>query len=92
MIPDKNNIYDKTSKIDVNHVLSLDNIYINYINNIKKLINTKKYICDIALELFQNEWKNMRKELSYILEDLITKPYLYVPFNLEDMIEGILYL
>ena len=67
----------------------VDNIYFNFINNLKSLINNNKNIKEVAFELFEKEWKNYcKKNNDMIINEIISGPYLLIPFNLEDIVEG----
>jgi hypothetical protein len=67
----------------------LNKIYYTYLSNIKLIIINNRYIRETGFELFENEWKNYNIQISSTIEDLISRPYLLIPFNLEDVIEGI---
>jgi hypothetical protein len=55
------------------------------------MIINNKYIRDNGFELFENEWKNYKQNLDSVIDEMISKTFLLIPFNLEDMIEGILF-
>jgi hypothetical protein len=76
------------SFVDRNHLDIINKIYYTYLSNIKLIIINNKYIRETGFELFENEWKNYKLDISATAEDLISKPFLIIPFNLEDMIEG----
>lgn len=76
------------SFVDRNHLDIINKIYYTYLSNIKLIIINNKYIRETGFELFETEWKIYKKDLSKIIEDLISKPYLLIPFNLEDIVEG----
>jgi hypothetical protein len=67
----------------------INKIYYSYLSNIKLIILNNKYIRETGFELFENEWKDYKLEILQTAEDLISKPFLLIPFNLEDIIEGI---
>jgi hypothetical protein len=89
-IDSKKTILEKVNEIDINHKIYLDMIFLNILKRIKYLINNNKLIRETGFELFQNEWRNFKSDFSIVIESLISKPYLLIPFNLEDIIEGIL--
>lgn len=70
------------------HLDIINKIYYTYLSNIKLIILNNKYIRETGFELFENEWKNYKIDITSIIEELISKPFLLIPFNLEDMIEG----
>jgi hypothetical protein len=74
--------------IDRNHQDIINKIYYSYLSNIKLIIINNKFIRETGFELFESEWKNYRQPLTVLVEELISKPFLLIPFNLEDIIEG----
>ncbi len=78
----------KPSIIDTNHIDYINKIYFTYISNIKMIILKNKYIREIGFELFEKEWNNYSNDVNSTLKQLISKPYLIIPFNLDDIIEG----
>jgi hypothetical protein len=74
--------------IDRNHQDIINKIYYSYLSNIKLIIINNKFIRETGFELFESEWKNYKQPLTVVIEELISKPYLLIPFNLEDIIEG----
>jgi|LauGreDrversion4_2_1035121.scaffolds.fasta_scaffold2080551_1 hypothetical protein len=44
---------------------------------------------ETGYETFVEEWKNYtKKNLKMIIDDMLSRPYLLIPFNLEDVVEG----
>jgi hypothetical protein len=74
--------------IDKNHLDIINKIYYTFLSNIKLIIINNKYIRETGFEHFENEWKNYKVDISVVIEDLVSKPFLLIPFNLEDTIEG----
>jgi hypothetical protein len=74
--------------IDRNHQDVINKIYYSYLSNIKLIILNNKFIRETGFEKFESEWRNYKQPMSAIVEELISKPYLLIPFNLEDIIEG----
>ncbi len=66
----------------------INKIYYSYLSNIKLIILNNKYIRETGFELFENEWKVYKSEIFGTIEDLVSKPFLLIPFNLEDVVEG----
>jgi len=87
---DINNIFnfEKVNHIDQRHRQHLDALFLSLLKKIKLFINKNKLIRETGFELFENEWRNFKSDFSIIIEGLISKPYLIIPFNLEDIIEG----
>lgn len=79
---------DSLNYVERNHLDIINKIYYTYLSNIKLIILNNKYIRVTGYELFETEWRNYRQEISLIIDDLIAKPFLVIPFNLEDIIEG----
>ena len=69
------------------HLDLLNKIYYSFLSNIKLLILNNKYIKEAGYELFEFEWNSFKKEIESISNDLISHPYLIIPFNLEDVVE-----
>jgi len=84
----KKTALEKTNQIDINHKIQLDTIFLNILKRIKYFISNNKLIRETGFELFENEWRNFKSCFNTIIESLISKPYLLIPFNLEDIIEG----
>ena len=84
-------VLTKPSILDSNHIDFINKIYYTYISNIKMIILNNKYVRETGFELFENEWKNYSNDVNGVLKQLISKPFLIIPFNLEDIIEGKLY-
>lgn len=80
--------FGKLNVIEAHHKQYLDEIFLNLLKRIKFYIINNKIIRETGFELFENEWKNYKTDFSNIIEALISKPYLIIPFNLEDIIEG----
>ena len=70
------------------HKKSLNSIYINLINKIKIYIHGNRLIRDLGYEIFENEGKKNQRDFNEIIENLIANPYLLIPYNLEDIVEG----
>jgi hypothetical protein len=87
---DKKYSFEKINSIDFQHKQFLDEIFLNLLKRIKFHIINNKLIRETGFELFENEWRNFKSDFSIVVESLISKPYLIIPFNLEDIIEGIL--
>lgn len=66
----------------------MDEIFLNLLKKIKFHLINNKLIRETGFEIFENEWVNFKSSMSIIVESLISKPYLIIPFNLEDIIEG----
>ena len=78
---DYNNLID-------NHCDILNKIYYTYISNIKMIIINNKYVREKGFELFENEWTNYISDIDIVIKRLISKPFLILPFNIEDVLEG----
>lgn len=76
------------SLIERNHLDIINKIYYTYLSNIKLMILNNKYIRVTGFELFEREWKNYKQDLSEAIDLLISRPFLLIPFNLEDIIDG----
>jgi hypothetical protein len=83
LIKDNGFSFVERSQMDI-----INKIYYSYLSNIKLIILNNKYIRETGFELFENEWRNYRAEISVVVEELISRPYVLIPFNLEDEIEG----
>lgn len=83
------NDLEKVNLLDLNHKIMFDSVYANLLKKIKFYIQSNRVIRDTGFEMFETEWKNYKIDLSAVIESLISKPYLLIPFNLEDIIEGI---
>src|SRR5690606_26993786 len=76
------------SFVDRNHLDIINKIYYTFLSNIKLIIINNKYIRETGFEHFEAEWRNYKTDISVVVEDLVSKPFLLIPFNLEDTIEG----
>jgi hypothetical protein len=85
-------IMEKVNDIDIDHKIQFDALYFNIIKKIKFLISNNRVIRETGFELFENEWKNFKSDFMMILDNLISRPYLLIPFNLEDIIEGTIFV
>ena len=85
LIIKKNNV----NMIERNHLDIINKIYYSFLSNIKLIIINNKFIRETGFELFELEWRNYKQNLSIIIDELISKPFLLIPFNLEDIIDGI---
>lgn len=81
-------ILRKPNLLDSNSIDILNKIYYTYIQNIRMIILNNKIIRDTGFELFENEWKNYSLDVNSVLNQMISKPYLILPFNLDDIVEG----
>ena len=81
---------NKLNLIERNHLDIINKIYYSFLSNIKLTIINNKFIRETGFELFELEWRNYKQNLSIIIDELISKPFLLIPFNLEDIIEGII--
>lgn len=79
---------DELNYVERNHLDIVNKIYYTYLSNIKLTILNNKFIRETGYEMFESEWKNYRKDLLITVNDVISKPFLIIPFNLEDVIEG----
>jgi len=52
------------------------------------IIINNKYVREKGFELFEDEWSNYISDINSSINKLISKPYLILPFNIEDIIEG----
>jgi hypothetical protein len=50
-------------------------------------MSDNKYIKENGYEIFETVWKNYHIPVS--IDDLISRPFLLFPFNMDDTIEGI---
>jgi hypothetical protein len=87
LIKDNGFSFVERSQMDI-----INKIYYSYLSNIKLIILNNKYIRETGFELFENEWRTYRGEISLVVEELISRPYVLIPFNLEDEIEGMIKL
>jgi hypothetical protein len=83
LIKDEGQSFVERNQLDI-----INKIYYSYLSNIKLMILNNKYIRDTGFELFEVEWKNYKINIEGVVKDLISKPFLLIPFNLEDIIEG----
>jgi hypothetical protein len=83
IVKDKKQSFVDGSQLDI-----INKIYYTYLSNIKLIILNNKYIRETGFELFEEEWKEYVEDISPILDDLISKPFLLIPFNLDDSIDG----
>lgn len=88
----ENLIVIKPSILESNHIDFINKIYYTYISNIKMIILKNKYVRETGFELFEKEWSNYSNDINSILKQLISKPYLIIPFNLEDIVEGKIFI
>ncbi len=89
------NIYTflvRKKNTDNTYVNNANKIILHLLKNIKQLMNDNKYIKENGYEIFETEWKNYRQPITQTSEELISRPFLLFPFNMDDTIEGILYL
>lgn len=70
------------------HLDLLNKIYYSFLSNIKLLILNNKYIREAGYELFEIEWNNYRKDIDIGINEIISHPFLLIPLNLEDVVEG----
>jgi hypothetical protein len=83
-----NNNNNTLTYIDEKQKNILNDIYLNLIKRIKFFIQNNRLIRDIGYEIFEKEWNNYQRDFSLTIENLISKPFLLMPYNLEDIIEG----
>jgi hypothetical protein len=85
----KNLIYkeDILNTIDKNHLDIINKTCYSFLSNIKLLIINNKYFHDTAFEHFEHEWNNYKNGIDTITDQLISKPFILIPFNLDDSIE-----
>jgi hypothetical protein len=76
------------TKLENTHLDLLNKIYYSFLSNIKLLILNNKYIKEAGYELFEGEWNQFRKDIDSVINNLISRPYLLIPYNLEDVVEG----
>jgi len=79
---------NKLSFIERSQLDIINKIYYTYLSNIKLIILNNKYIRETGFELFEEEWKRYSADIKETVNELISKPYLLIPFNLEDSIDG----
>lgn len=77
------------TKLESTHLDLLNKIYYSFLSNIKLLILNNKYIKEAGYELYESEWNNFRKDIATVINEITSRPYLLIPFNLEDIVEGI---
>jgi hypothetical protein len=66
----------------------LNQVLLQYYNSIKQALTHSKSIKENGYEIFLDEWKNYQhKTLGLTLKSLISRPFLLIPFNLEDVVE-----
>ena len=70
------------------HLDMLNKIFYSFLSNIKLLILSNKYIKEAGYEIFENEWIQFKKDFDGIVNNMISRPFLLIPFNLEDVVEG----
>ena len=71
---------------------TLNNVFESYLNKIKQSLNVNKIIKDSGYVIFVEEWKNYtKKNLKMLIDEIVSRPYLLIPFNLEDVVEGKLF-
>jgi len=64
-------------------------VFENYFSSIKQSLNTNKNVKEAGYEIFTEEWKSYtKKNLKSIIDEMLSRPYLLIPFNLEDVVEG----
>jgi hypothetical protein len=78
----------RISYLERSHLDIINKIYYTYLSNIKLIILNNKYIRETGFEVFEQEWKHYATDLKETVDELISKPFLLIPFNLEDTIEG----
>jgi len=78
----------RISYLERSHLDIINKIYYTYLSNIKLIILNNKYIRETGFEVFEQEWKTYASDLKETVDELISKPFLLIPFNLEDTIEG----
>jgi hypothetical protein len=83
IIKDEGLSFVERSQLDI-----INKIYYSYLSNIKLIILNNKYIRETGFELFENEWKVYKGDIFEVVEDLVSRPFLLIPFNLEDVVEG----
>jgi len=75
-------------KLESTHLDLLNKIYYSFLSNIKLLILNNKYIKEAGYELYETEWNNFRKDIGSVINEMTFRPFLLIPFNLEDIVEG----
>ena len=81
--------YLKGDKLDDSNCELIDKIFKIYSNSVKNALNSNKIVREYGYEVFEEEWKNFHKNsLRNTINDIISRPYLLIPFNLEDVVEG----
>ena len=64
-------------------------IFKNYIMLIKKNLISNMNLKDNGYEIFEEELRNYSKNpIGVIIDNIISRPFLLIPFNLEDVVEG----
>ena len=77
------------NKIDKSNMDLLINIFKDYILSIKKDLLFSKIIKDEGTFIFKEELKNHSSiPIEAVIESILSRPFLLIPFNLEDDIEG----
>ena len=76
------------SIIDSYHLDVMNKIYHNILSSIRLLILNNKYIKDAGFEIYENEWLIYLKDVDSLINTMISQPFLLIPFNLDDIIEG----
>ena len=77
------------NKLDENSINLISSINGKIINSIKQSLSLSKNIKDSAYVIFEQELKNYTKNnTGNLINSIISRPYLLIPFNLEDTVQG----
>jgi hypothetical protein len=77
------------NKLCPSFVKTITKVFENYFSSIKQSLVSNKTLKDTGYEVFVEELKHYtKKNLNMIINEIISRPYLLIPFNLEDVVEG----
>jgi len=77
-----------TGRLDSQDIEQLNQVFKNYVRNIKRSLSLSKNSKEYGFEIFEEEWKSYcKKNIGIVINDVISRPYLLIPFNLEDIVE-----
>jgi len=79
---------EKKSKQSSESFETLNTIYYSYLSKVKLMMINNQFLKETAYELFTSEWKEYSKDFDLLVSELVSYPFLLVPPNLIDEIEG----
>ncbi len=88
LIENINTLIVRKKNTDNCFINPINKIILNLMKNIKQLLNDNKFIKENGYEIFEKEWRNYKQSISLTVEDLISRPFLLFPFNMDDTIDG----